>query len=100
MKITFSEYAITDLKDIADYLLKEAGITTALKVTDKINQIITDTIANNPKIGTVVSFIPKSQIRFFPSGKYAYNIFYKSLKTEIVIIRILHKRRDIRNLLK
>ena len=54
MKITFSKRSITDLKNIADYLLKEASVEIALTITDKIHQVI-ETISDNPKIGAVVT---------------------------------------------
>ncbi|MCK5917853.1 MAG: type II toxin-antitoxin system RelE/ParE family toxin [Cocleimonas sp.] len=100
MKIVFSKRSITDLKNIADYLLKEAGVEIALTITDKIHQVIAETISDNPKIGAVVTYIPETQMRFFSAGKYAYHIFYELRKTEIIIVRILHNKRDIRKILE
>ncbi len=97
--VTYSELAISDLKIIADYLIEEAGINTALKVTDEIYRVINETIAGNPKAGSSVTIIPEATLRYFTAGKYPYNIYYEFISDSILIVRVLHGRRDIRKLL-
>jgi len=97
--VTYSELAISDLKIIADYLIEEAGIDTALKVTDEIYQIINKTIADNPKTGSSITIIPNTTIRYFTTRKYPYNIYYEFDSSKVLIVRVLHGRRDIRKLL-
>lgn len=97
--VTYSELAISDLKIIADYLIEEAGIDTALKVTDEIYRVINDIISNNPKAGSIVEFITETTMRYFTAGKYPYNIYYESSSEKILIVRVLHGRRNIRKLL-
>ncbi len=97
--VTYSELAISDLKIIADYLINKAGIEVALKVTDEIYRVINDIISNNPKAGAIVEFVPETTMRYFTAAKYPYNIYYESRSEKILIVRILHGRRNIRKLL-
>ncbi len=97
--VTYSELAISDLKIIADYLIEKAGIDTALKVTNEIYRVINETIANNPKIGSPVTILPETTMRYFTTRKYPYSIYYEFDSSSILIVRVLHGRRDIRKLL-
>jgi len=97
--VTYSELAISDLKIIADYLIVEAGVDVALKVTDEIHRIINTTISDNPKAGSSVLFIPETPMRYFTVGKYPYNIYYELNSNIVLIVRVLHGRRNIRKLL-
>ena len=97
--VTYSELAISDLKIIADYLIEEAGINTALKVTDEIYRVINETIAGNPKTGSSITIVPETTMRYFTTRKYPYNIYYKFDSSRVLIVRVLHGKRDIRKLL-
>ena len=99
MKVVFSELALTDLESIANYLLENAGLETTLGIIDQIHYTIEETIFDNPKIGVVVNYLPDHKIRFFPANKTSYNIYYKPSVSEILIVRVLHERRNIRKIL-
>ena len=97
--VTYSELSISDLKIIADYLIEEAGIDTALKVTDEIYRVINETIVGNPKAGSSITIIPETAMRYFTTRKYPYNIYYEFNPSSVLTVRVLHGRRHIRKLL-
>jgi plasmid stabilization system protein ParE len=95
MLAKFSELAIADLKNIADYLIDNASVNIALSVTDSIEATINESILDNPKIGMGVNFSGK-EMRYFPAMNYDnYNIFYTVEDDHIFIVRILYGKRDI-----
>ena len=100
MQVKFTERALQDLMEIADYLIEKAGVDTAFKITDEIERVIINVLAENPEIGTQ-AFDNLKKILFFPAGKYSiYQIYYEINTSHIEIYRVLHGKRDITNLLR
>ena len=96
----FSRLAIGDLRHIANYLINNASVSTALSVTDHIEATINETLLDNPRIGMSINFSGK-EMRYFPAKKYdIYNIFYTVEDDHIFIVRILHGKRDIASIFR
>ena len=99
MHVRYSEDALQDLHSIKTYLKQEAGGETALRVIREIRRIIREVILENPAIGRKTSFGIK-RLHCFPAGKYKnYNIYY-TVENNIVIIRVLHGKRDLSKILE
>jgi len=88
---TLTNKAKTDLKSVATYTQRKWGKSQRgiyLKQFDDAFHLLADT----PEVGTKCDFI-KLGYRKFPNISHV--IFYRILdKTQIEIIRILHKRMD------
>ena len=95
MHARFTQLAIVDLQAVADHLLDNASVSVALSVTDNIEATINQTLLEHQKIGECVSFAGKD-MRYFPASKYdTYNIFYTVEDDHILVVRILHGKRDV-----
>jgi len=99
MQLRYSEGSIEDLEEIKTYLQEKAGAEIALKVIREIRRVIKDIIVPNPNIGSQVELDIEKELRLFTAGKYPnYNIYY-SVENDLVVIRILHGKRNIKSLL-
>jgi len=100
MQLRYSEGSIEDLEEIKKYLQEKAGAEIALKVIREIRRVIKDIIAPNPNIGSQVKFDIEKELRFFTIGKYPNYIIYYSVENDLVVIRVLHGKRNIKSLLR
>jgi toxin ParE1/3/4 len=84
--------ARADLDQIWDYIFKETGGEAAADST--IDMIVERflLLAKWPRIGRRRDDLRRG-LRSYPAGNYL--IFYRLYRAEIVILRILHGRRDI-----
>jgi len=80
-----------DLEDIENYLAREAGVETAVRVVDdilerlaKLEEIASSAGTPRPDLGTGV--------RSWPLGRYV--AYYRESRGEIEIARIRHGARD------
>lgn len=94
MEIRLSPVAISDLKEIKDYIEQDLLNPTAAE--NVIKKIINDytRLKTMPNIGIPISAkVPfETDFRFIVSGNYL--IFYKVDKEYVSIYRVLYSRRD------
>ena len=94
MKIRLSPIAVSDLKDIKNYIEQDLLNPTAAE--NVIKKIINDytRLKTMPNIGIPISAkVPfETDFRFIVSGNYL--IFYKVDKEYVSIYRVLYSRRD------
>ncbi len=99
MQVAYSELSTRDLAEIADYLVDNAGATIANKVVDEIERVIVEVLAENPNIGTKALQAIEG-VLFFPAGQYpVYQIFYQLQGDTLEVYRVLHGKRDTKNIL-
>jgi toxin ParE1/3/4 len=82
--------AQSDLKKIYRYTLENWGIQQAQNYLEHIKQSF-KTLLENPNLGRERSELGQN-VRAINCQKHI--IFYRSLKTELQIIRVLHGRQD------
>ena len=100
MEVKFSELSRQDFRDIADYLIDHAGGEVATKVADEIERVIFEVLANNPSLGTV-ALVGSNPALFFPAGKYPnYQIYYRLNDDVLEVYRVLHGKRNVREILE
>lgn len=94
MEIRLSPVAVSDLKEIKDYIEQDLLNPTAAE--NVIKKIINDytRLKTTPNIGIPLSAkVPfETDFRFIVSGNYL--IFYKVDKEYVSIYRVLYSRRD------
>jgi addiction module RelE/StbE family toxin len=93
-EISYSDAAVSDLKQIGDYIAEQlqspqAALNTVNKIQDKI-----DLLADFPLIGALLSSIYDiaTDYRFLVCGNYL--AFYRPQDDVVLIDRILYGRRD------
>ena len=91
-KITILQIARDDIAEIYFYISqdsKKAALSAIDRIIDKI-----DTLAEFPLIGKIIqdNELAKQGYRMITIDKYI--IFYKIIKDEIVIYRVLHEARN------
>lgn len=100
LKINITPLADADLDEAAAYIAKD-NIKAALKLYDYAKETLT-LLAEHPLTGTQYHTATNglSDVRFFPMKKYTnYLVFYIPFNDEIRIIRILHRARNIPEML-
>jgi len=90
-KISIAPLARLDLDEIWFYTFKNWSENQANKYQDELHFGFQD-IFHDPDIGQPVNQIKKGYRRLKINSHY---IFYKMLRKEIVIVRILHEKMDI-----
>jgi toxin ParE1/3/4 len=92
MRLVVSPDARADLKGIARYTEKEWGAARKTRYLAAIRERFT-TLLRHPQIGA-----PREDLapgyRSLPVGRHV--IFYRVADDEIVILRVLHQRMDVR----
>lgn len=84
--------AEADLDDIWSYIAQESGVPDiARHLVEAIAERF-DVLAAHPRMGRARSDLRRG-LRSHPVGNYL--IFYRIVSTDVVIIRVLHGRRDI-----
>jgi toxin ParE1/3/4 len=84
----FSKLARLDLIDISNYTLDRWGVDQAIRYLDSLEKCF-GLIAANPNIGRKCDHLRKGYRRI---EHEKHVIFYRSDKTGILIVRILHQR--------
>jgi toxin ParE1/3/4 len=92
-RVQKSSRAESDLIEIADFIASE-NINAALRWVDEIDQLFR-LLAENPFLGELVENL-SPEVRRQTFGKYL--VFYKPTDEGIVIVRVLHGSREIKNL--
>jgi toxin ParE1/3/4 len=81
-----------DISDIWHYVAKESGnVDIADRLIDSITQRF-HFLSNQPYSGRTRDEL-KPGLRSFPVGQYV--IFYRVLLADVLILRVMHGRRDI-----
>ncbi|WOE73754.1 type II toxin-antitoxin system RelE/ParE family toxin [Alterisphingorhabdus coralli] len=89
-RLRLTEEADRDLIDIYLYSLKEFGVQQADRYSDTLMQKL-ETVAENPSFGSDYSYI-RAGLRRYTSVSHA--IYYQSLDSGILVLRILHGSMD------
>lgn len=85
-----SEKASQDLDAALDYSIINFGAKVMAEYHNSLEKCF-DILAQNPDLGTDVSYIRKDYLRF---QHRSHSIFYKKTNNSIFIIRLLHKSMD------
>ncbi len=88
--VHITDEAAQDVKEIATFLEHESP-TAALIVIEQIERIFLQ-LSFAPNIGRIRPEFGK-KYRSIPVGSYV--IFYKIIKNDLFIVRVLHSKRDI-----
>jgi toxin ParE1/3/4 len=92
-RVQKSSRAETDLTEIADFIASD-NLNAALRWVDEIDQLFR-LLSENPFLGELVErFAPEVRRQTF--GKYV--VYYKPTNDGIVVVRVLHGSREIKNL--
>jgi len=93
-KYILSKKAESDIDNLVKYVSKD-NPRSALSLSKAIQQTCSLT-SEMPLIGRVADDIIPDEIRFLPVIQFSnYLIFYTLLEKLILIIRVLHSKRDI-----
>ena len=85
--------ASNDLREILRYTKETWGAEQAIKYSQQLRKAL-GTLAKTPQIGRKREELA-SDLRSFQAG--SYTVFYKRSDAGIIIVRILHSRRDVEN---
>jgi|SRR3954469_21373045 len=95
MALRIAPQARTDLDRIWDYIFSQSGSeTTASRQIDLIADRFR-LLSKWPRIGRARPDLRRG-LRSFPVGDYV--IFYRTARSSVTILRVLHGRRDIEGL--
>ncbi len=90
VEVSFTEQALSDINDIAEYIGHDSTHYASLQVEKFFNK--TDVLANFPLIGRIVPELNMKSVRELIEGNY--RIIYKVVnKNNIHILTIYHSRR-------
>ncbi len=89
--IVYTPQALASLKSIASYYKNKAGIQVAKKIVSQIRSSIDD-LSVLPERYPCSHF--SKNVRKLPVKKLPYTVYYSIEKFDIVILEILHQRRD------
>jgi len=92
-----SPEAERDLDVIKGYLLDEAGVRIVRHVMGELRAGIRF-VARNPQAGHVREDLTDERVRFWPV--FSYLIVYDPLKKPVEIVRVLHGKRDVEEILE
>lgn len=91
-----TEDAHADVDEIWLYIAEDS-VRAADKVTDAISNVFSQ-LADYPNIGHVREDLTDEPYRFI--SVYDYLIVYDPTKSPVVVLRVLHGRRDVKSILK
>lgn len=91
MKYRLSRKAVEDLRDIARYTTAQFGGVQSIRYRDSFIQCF-ETLCNNPNMGRSYDHI-RQNLRRFDHDQHA--IFYMVQKDTLVIVCVLHRKRDM-----
>ena len=94
-RFELSKTALNDLREIWEYVSRDS-FETADRLLDEFYREL-DRLAESPKIGHKRPDLTARNVLFWPIR--AYLIIY-STSRPLRVVRILHSKRDIKNLLK
>jgi toxin ParE1/3/4 len=95
-RFVLTRAAERDLDQIKDFLVEKAGPTITRRVLREIRQAIGH-IGTNPELGHVREDLTDRTLKFWPI--YSYLIVYDPETKPVQIVRILHGRRDLEEIL-
>ena len=90
MKYQLTEEADRDVEEILTYSVKNFGVTQTQHYFEALKKCI-ELLADNPNMGYSAEDILPEYLRF---PHESHIIFYKSLSSSILVVRILHERMD------
>ena len=100
MDVKFSEVSQQDFREIAGYLIENAGTNVANNVIDEIERVIYKVLAHSPGLGTQ-ALDSMETVLSFPAGKYpVYQIYYQLYDDVLEVYRVLHGRRNVDKILE
>lgn len=88
-----SEEADKDLEDIFDYTAEQFGVDQAIVYVSGFEAVF-DSLSNNPRLGRERYEI-RPELRSIT--KESHVVFYRIMKNNIRIVRVLHMSRDVNN---
>ena len=89
--VIWSDPARADLRSIHDFIAHDS-LHYARKVTQDI-AAKTDILDELPRVGKVVSELGVDAIREL--SMYSYRILYEIKEPDVVVLAVIHKRRDL-----
>ena len=89
--VIWSDQAKTDLKAIHEFIARDS-VHYAKKVTYQLVEK-TDALMELPRLGRVVPELDDENVRELPL--YSYRIIYEIKPDDIVVLTVIHKRRDL-----
>ena len=100
MKIKTSNKALLEIEEIYTYYFGQAGREIADRFRSSINHKYNLFYDNKIEIGSN-KYSNKQNAKFLKLGKFPYLLFFirNNDKDEIRVVRVLHEKRDIINLL-
>ncbi len=90
-KYKLSDLASQDIDSIIDYTIQNFRYKAMIKYHKSLEQCF-ETLADNPLIGLPSDFIKEKYYRF---NHQSHVVFYQILKSELLIVRVLHKSMDV-----
>lgn len=92
VKVKWTEFAISDLNDIAEYISKDSYQYAALTVEKIFTS--TEILETNPQAGRVVPELERINIRELIHGNY--RVVYKIINSELIdVLTVHHSKRLI-----
>ena len=95
-RFLLTKAAERDLDQIKEFLVDQAGPTITRRVLKDIRKTIVQ-IGTNPGIGHVREDLTDRPLKFWPI--YSYLIVYDPASKPVQIVRILHGKRDVEQIL-
>lgn len=89
--VRWSDQAKADLRAIHNFIARDSS-HYATKVTQDIVEK-SETLSELPRIGRVVPEMGDDSVREIPA--YSYRVLYEVTRGDIVILAVIHKRRDL-----
>jgi len=93
-RFSLTRNAREDITEIVAYIATDS-VDTAIGVSDRLEGTFT-ILGDNPNAGRLRPEIG-ADIRSFPTGQYI--VLYRSIDSEVIIVRIVHAVRDLDRLL-
>lgn len=93
MQLVYHEKAASDLERIFRYVEANSGPNVAADLVLRINEVLTGVVTRQPRSGRQRPEFG-ADVRSFPIVPYV--AFYKIEPKRIVVLRVLHGRRDLR----
>ncbi len=91
-----SNEADIDLNDIFDYTEQEHGFNQAVRYLSDLENLF-ERLVKNPNLGRERKEIHRN---IFSIQEQQHTVFYQIQKDQILVIRVLHCRKDVPNLIK
>lgn len=93
MNVKWSERALTEFTATAVYIAREFGQRTAQKVSDEINNAVTN-ISNFPEIGAVSFSDDETGVEFRELQSFHNSVVYAIYSNSIYIVSIWNNRQN------